>query len=148
MVLTRTAYDPNSPEGAVRACLQGKIAAVGTIAGIGPHSCCSFISYVRPSDGVVDNVLGNSRLRVPYAAKATGAVANACVHGELAALWNAIEDCNGVPQILEMYVEMSPCVNCEVALRNLLPPGTVVLYSFAHPADVAAWQAAATNLCR
>lgn len=56
----------------------------------------------------MDNVFGNSRIRIPY--KLDGLeVVNACAHGELTALWNVMEDEDNIPTIISIYIEMSPC---------------------------------------
>jgi hypothetical protein len=149
-VLVKVPYDVNSANGTVRACLQKKREVAqpsnnGGINGIGAASCCSFVVYVK-GNGEVDNVFGNSRIRIPF--KVNGVeVANACAHGELTALWNAMADEPSIPTIISMYIEMSPCVKCQSALDNLLQPGQEILYSFDHPGEVAAWQLAARQLC-
>ncbi|AVQ07159.1 TPA: hypothetical protein HH295_02200 [Xanthomonas vasicola pv. zeae] len=149
--LTKVRYDINSPNGAVSACLRKKREVVrsrddGGINGIGPYSCCSFVTYIRNGSETTDNVFGNSRIRIPF--KVNGVdVANACAHGELTALWNAIADEPGIPTIVEMYIEMSPCEKCQAALNNLLKPGQEIFYSFDHPGEVEAWKDAAKHLC-
>ena len=71
-------------------------------------------------------------------------IKTACAHGELTALWNVLaEDNTTIPTILEIYIEMSPCVKCTSALNNLLQPNQEVLYSFLHPCQVEQWKAAA-----
>ncbi|AEQ96652.1 hypothetical protein XOC_2534 [Xanthomonas oryzae pv. oryzicola BLS256] len=91
-------------------------------------------------------MFGNSRIRIPF--KVNGVdVATACAHAELTALWNAIADEPGIPTILEMYIEMSPCEKCQAALNNLLQPGQEIYYSFDHPDEVEAWKDAAKHLC-
>ena len=149
--LIKIAYDINSKEGAVQACLRKKKEISGDvdqggIKGIGSQSCCSFISYVN-RDGRVDTIFGNSRIRVPFKVINGVDVGTACVHGELNALWNVIEDEDRVPTILSMYIEMSPCVKCAKALENILSPNQEILYSFDHPVEVKAWSAAAKKLC-
>ncbi|AKK67151.1 hypothetical protein ISN35_11965 [Xanthomonas translucens pv. undulosa] len=150
MQLTKVPYDLNSANGAVQACLRKKrevaqSADAGGVNGIGAASCCSFVSYLN-SNGKVDNVFGNSRIRIPFRVNGVE-VANACAHGELTALWNAMADEPGIPTIISMYIEMSPCDKCRSALNNLLPPGQEIFYSFDHPSEVAAWTAAARHLC-
>nr|WP_306170239.1 hypothetical protein [Xanthomonas oryzae] len=148
--LTKVPYDINSANGVVRACLRKKREVAqsqddGGINGIGAGSCCSFVTYIKHG-GEVDNVFGNSRIRIPF--KVNGVdVANACAHGELTALWNAIADEPGIPTIVEMYIEMSPCSKCQNALNNLLQPGQEIYYSFDHPDEVEAWKVAAKHLC-
>jgi len=149
-VLIKVPYDINSANGVVQACLRKKREVVqskddGGITGIGAGSCCSFVSYMT-NGGDVDNVFGNSRIRIPF--KVNGIeIANACAHGELTALWNAIADEPSIPTILAMYIEMSPCTKCQSALDNLLQPGQEIYYSFDHPGEVKAWQTAAKHLC-
>lgn len=151
MILTPVAYRLDSPRGSVQACLQKKqeVAAPraeGGINGIGAVSCCSYVSYVR-SNGTHDNVFGNSRIRVPFRVEGVE-VRLACVHGELTALWNVLEDEGGLTfTILEMYIEMSPCRNCVQALTNLLPENQEVLYSFDWETQRHDWMAAAQALC-
>lgn len=149
--LKKIDYDINSPEGAVQACLRKKKAVSGDrdqggVNGIGSQSCCSFVTYINRA-GEVDNIFGNSRIRVLFKVINGVDVGTACVHGELNALWNIIEDEDRVPPILSIYIEMSPCAKCEKALDNLLSPGQEILYSFKHPDDVAAWSKAARTLC-
>lgn len=148
--LTKVAYDINSKEGAVQACLRKKKEVSGNvdqggINGIGSQSCCSFVSYIN-KDGRPDNIFGNSRIRVPF--KVNGLdVGTACVHGELTTLWNILQDEERIPTILSMYIEMSPCEKCSKALENILPPDQEILYSFDHPGEVKAWSDAAKKLC-
>lgn len=148
--LKRVAYDINGPVGEVRACLAKKREVSGDldhggINGIGSQSCCSYVVYVKRNDEI-DNVFGNSRIRVPF--KVNGVdIGTACVHGELSALWNIIEEEDRIPPILSIYIEMSPCAKCASALENLLPPGQEILYSFEHPDEVADWSVAARALC-
>lgn len=149
-VMRKVPYDINSVEGTVQACLRKKrevarSRAEGGVTGIGAESCCSFVEYLD-SNGQVDNVFGNSRVRVPFRVNGVD-IANACVHGELNALWNAMADEPGIPTILSLYIEMSPCTRCRSALENLLQPNQEVLYSFDHPGEVQAWKAAARRLC-
>lgn len=149
--LVQVAYDIRSPFGSVQACLTEKRRAAEVIEGIGPASCCSFVSYLD-GNGTPGAVFGNSRIRIPFA-MANGPdpgqdVRNACCHGELVALWHLFNEQNAIPQILEMYIEMSPCPNCEVALNNILPQQLVIYYSFRYGADTEAWRAAAVALCR
>lgn len=149
-ILTKVTYDANSSNGSVQACLRKKMEVVkpridGGITGIGPTSCCSFITYVK-SNGEPDNVFGNSRIRIPF--KVSGVdIAAACAHGELTALWNVLADEDSIPTILSIYIEMSPCEKCALALNNLLQPGQEIFYSFDHPGEVGAWQTAARHLC-
>ncbi len=151
MLLMKVPYDKNSPHVAVRECLAMKRKTSAGIAGIGPASCCSYVIFNHPDRGV-DNVFGNSRIRIPFFDKSKQSISEqnsaACAHGELTALWNAIEDCDGIPDIKAIYIEMSPCPNCRQALQNLLPPRTIVLYSFNYGLETAAWTAAAAALCR
>jgi|GEM_PF-727996 len=148
-VLRKVPYDINSANGAVRACLRKKREVSqsrddGGINGIGPYSCCCFVTYLKHGSRNTDNVFGNSRIRIPF--KVNGVdVANACAHGELTALWNAIADEPGIPTIVEMYIEMSPCEKCQAALNNLLQPGQEIFYSFDHPGEVEAWKDAAKD---
>ncbi len=149
--LKRVDYDINSSDGAVQACLRKKKEVSGDrdhggVTGIGSQSCCSFVTYVD-RHGRVDNIFGNSRIRVPFKVINGVDVGTACVHGELNALWNIIEDEDRVPTILSIYIEMSPCSKCEKALENLLAPGQEILFSFKHPDEVAAWSKAARSLC-
>lgn len=150
MRLTRIDYDPNGPNGSVRACLQKKRQVsrsrhAGGISGIGTTSCCSFVTYVK-KNGHIDNVFGNSRIRIPF--QVNGAdIRTSCVHGELSALWNAITDEDGIPTILEIYIEISPCPKCESALNNLLRPDQEILYSFRYSDQREEWERAAHRLC-
>lgn len=144
-------YDINSKEGSVQACLRKKKEVSGDIdhggiKGIGSQSCCSFVTYVN-KQGMSDNVFGNSRIRVPFKLIGGIDVGTACVHGELNALWNVIEDEDGLPPILSIYIEMSPCEKCAKAMDNLLQPGQEIFYSFKHPGEVGEWSKAARKLC-
>ncbi len=146
-VYTQVAYDLTSEHGTVSQCLRKKrdIATPGSadkISGIGSASCCSAVSALVNNEPQL--IIGNSRNKVPYKRTAI-----ACVHGECNALWDAIEEqANGMPTILEMYIEMHPCPKCAAFLDNALPPGQEVLYSFPYsPAGVTAWTAAAKALC-
>lgn len=142
----KVGYDIQSKIGSVAACLQGKKDAVGSIKGIGPNSCCSFISYLK-NNGEAGRVLGNSRNKVLYKNSKVNAFATACAHGELTALWQIIEEEDCIPTILEMYIEMSPCDKCGLALANLLPQDLKVYYSFQHPNERGVWTQAANLLC-
>ena len=149
MILKQVAYDLDSPHGSVQACLRKKREVSqppknGGILGIAASSCCSFVSYIG-RDSTLRTVIGNSRIRIPFQFKDTE-VRTACVHGELTALWNVIEDEDNIPKIIEMYIEMSPCERCTIALNNLLPPDQTVLFSFRHPDEVNEWRNAARSL--
>jgi deoxycytidylate deaminase len=147
MVLIRKVYDINSPDGAVQACLMAKRNAVHQNKGIGPLSCCSFVSYLD-RNGHPQRVTGISRGGIPFIGK-TGPQRKACAHGELTALWDVIDTYDGVPQrFLEMYIEMSPCPNCTSALNNILPHDQVVFYSYEYPSEKDAWETEAKKLCQ
>jgi deoxycytidylate deaminase len=148
IALKKVEYTLDSGIGAVQACLRKKIEITRReqFKGVGPASCCSFISYMD-QDGSIKNSMGNSRSRIPYI-NPKGQQRAACAHGEMTAIWDAINTCDDVPQtIFEIYIELSPCPNCLDALNNLLPDGTVVYYSFDYPSQKNEWESQARQLC-
>ena len=145
--LIATPYNINSALGAVQRCLTEKKNAAQGITGVSAHSCCCCVIYLDQNQNS-QWVVGISRGKIPYTNKTLQQRA-ACAHGELTAFWDVIEEYNGIPpNILEVYIEMSPCAKCKPALDNILPNGQDVHYSFVHPGQVGLWQAAATNLCK
>ena len=150
MNLRKVPYNPDSNISAVRACLTRKREVArrqGGVNGIGPLSCCSYIEYRRGRG--IDNIFGNSRVRVPYGVQA-GSIKTATVHAEMSALWNLYEESGDrLPTILAFYIEMEPCKDiCGPALLNMLPADQEVMFSFSHPDEVKLWEAQAKSLCR
>jgi deoxycytidylate deaminase len=144
--LIQVPYGLDSKNGAAQVCLKRKREAAQEFNGIGPLSCWSLVMYMD-ADDTPQTVLGVSRGGILYVSK-TADQRRACAHGELTALWEAIDACNGVPKILEIYVEMSPCDKCREHLDGILPHGTQVNYSFDYKNDKDAWKAAANQLCK
>jgi len=150
MNLRKVPYDSNSDIPAVQACLRRKREVArrnGGVNGIGPISCCSYIEY--ENGGRIDNVFGNSRVRVPYGVSGSD-VKIAAVHAEMVALWQLYEDFkDGLPRINAFYIELEPCeALCKPALLNMLRADQEVMYSFSHPDEMRIWEGQARSLCR
>lgn len=154
--LVKVPYDVNSPHGGVQACLRKKQEVArtyeqGGVHGISSGSCCAYVEYLDES-GNVDNVFGNSRVRMPFfksTVQHTPEAENrtACYHGELSALWHVLEADLRPENVLSLYIEMSPCGKCKSALDNILGDKEV-LYSFDYHTESAQWVEAANRLCR
>ncbi|HEX5357641.1 MAG TPA: hypothetical protein VFW93_15625 [Aquabacterium sp.] len=151
ITLLQTPYDINAQNDLVRTTLLTKKISQSH-PGIGPHSCWAGIAFYQ--NGEIKIQTGFSQMKneleqSPYK--------NSWVkyHGELAGLAQAIEVIMGnghqsgqLFPIVGVYIEMSPCGKCGPALQNLLPDGTTVLYSFDYATQKAAWEKAATDLCK
>lgn len=145
-------YDINSPDALVKYCLSKKIWHVKNTPGIGPHSCCAAIEYrPRGVHGTERYMFGNSQMQHQIA----GNNVMKC-HGEASAVMQALEaadleirnaggDLAGIIQ--RVYVELSPCQARCAALLGAINGTMQILWSFNHPAQVGAWQHAASDLC-
>ncbi|MCH4090224.1 hypothetical protein [Acetobacter sp.] len=145
--LERVNYDINSPNEAVRTCLQKKkqmSAAVGQggFNGIGKESCCAYVSW--GNNNRICSAIGVSRNRSLFCK--SGQFSTAYIHGELDAIVQAIEENNALPHFHQIYIEMSPCPKCTAALNNLLPDNQVVYFSFDYQTERELWAAAARRL--
>lgn len=138
-------YDIASPHGIVQRCLGMKCAVSANnspnkIPGIASQSCFSAVTIYNNDQ--IELIYGNSRNKVPFSQNGV-----ACVHGECNAIWEAIHIADGIPTVLEMYIEMEPCPPCRAFLDNVFPGATpTIYYSFNYPAGVNAWSLAARTL--
>lgn len=151
--LQKVPYGGDVENELTRLCLDKKAQHVKDTAGIGPHSCCAILEIVIR--GQTRYIFGNSQIKNPIASDIYKNPHMRC-HGEASALMTALEraqtelNINGgdlAALISRVYIEMSPCdARCKEMLENVNPNMTV-LYSFDHPGEVSAWEAAASDLC-
>lgn len=150
ITLSKVPYDLNADNELLRVTLQTK--KMSQIhPGIGPHSCWAGVAYFTGQQMGLQTGFSQMKNDLEYSPYKNQWVK---YHGELSGLCQAIEaiarsgNTSGLLPIVGVYIEMSPCGRCGPALQNLLPDGITVLYSFDYATEKAAWEAAATALCR